>query len=192
VDTTPPAAVFGLRSRFGNGWIKLLWNKPADADYSRVGIWRKRVGSSDWKRVGTRTAGTAYLDDPVPNDVRFEYALRSIDVAGNRSPVAAVSGRASRILSPRYGAVVGSPPLIDWTSVRSATYYNMQLWREGRKILSVWPSRSSYRLRSGWTFGGRHYALRQATYRVYVWPGFGAKSAVNYGGLLGWTSFTVG
>jgi hypothetical protein len=191
VDTTPPAAVIGLRSRFGNGWIKLLWNKPADVDYSHVGIWRKRVGG-DWKRVGTRTAGTAYLDDPVPNDVRFEYALRSIDLAGNRSPVATVSGRASRILSPRYGAVVGSPPLIDWTSVGSATYYNMQLWREGRKILSVWPSNSSYRLRADWRFGSRHYALRQATYRVYVWPGFGAKSAADYGGLLGWTSFTVG
>jgi HYR domain len=192
VDTAPPAAVVGLRSRFGNGWIKLLWNKPTEVDYSHVGIWRKRVGSSDWKRVGTRRAGVAYLDDPVPNDVRFEYALRSIDSAGNRSPAATVAGRASRILSPRFGAVVGSPPVIDWTSVGKATYYNMQLWREGRKILSVWPSRSSYRLRAGWNFGGRHYALRQGTYRVYVWPGFGAKSAVNYGGLLGWTSFTVG
>jgi hypothetical protein len=192
VDRVPPAAVFGLKSQFGNGWIKLLWNMPADADYSRVGIWRKRVGSTEWKRVGTRTAGTTYLDDPVPNDVRFRYMLRSIDLAGNRSPDAKVSGRASRILSPRYGAVIGSPPLIDWTSVGSASYYNMQLWREGRKILSVWPGKSSYHLQADWTFGGRHYALRQGTYRVYVWPGFGAKSAANYGRLLGWTSFTVG
>ncbi len=192
VDTVPPMAVLGLRTRFGNGWIKLLWNKPTDVDYSHVTIWRKRVGATSWKRLGTRSARSTFLDQPVPNDVRFEYSLRSFDRAGNRSSASKVIGRASRILSPRYGAVLGSPPLIDWTPVRNATYFNMQLWRDGRKILSVWPAESSYRLRATWTFGGKQYSLRQARYRVYVWPGFGAKSAADYGGLLGWTAFTVG
>jgi hypothetical protein len=192
VDTVPPMAVLGLKTRFGNGWIKLLWNKATDVDYSHVTIWRKRVGATSWKRLGTRSARSTFLDQPVPNDVRFEYSLRSFDFAGNRSSASKVIGRASRILSPRYGAVLSSPPLIDWTPVRNATYFNMQLWRDGRKILSVWPAESSYRLRATWTFGGKQYALRQARYRVYVWPGFGAKSAVDYGGLLGWTAFTVG
>jgi hypothetical protein len=192
VDTVPPRAVLGLKTRFGNGWIKLLWNKATDVDYSHVTIWRKRVGATSWKRLGTRSARSTFLDQPVPNDVRFEYSLRSFDLAGNRSSASKVIGRASRILSPRFGAVLSSPPLIDWTPVRNATYFNMQLWRDGRKILSVWPAESSYRLRATWTFGGKQYALRQARYRVYVWPGFGAKSAVDYGGLLGWTAFTVG
>jgi hypothetical protein len=192
VDTVPPMAVLGLKTQFGNGWIKLLWNKATDADYSHVTIWRKRVGATSWKRLGTRSARSTFLDQPVPNDVRFEYSLRSFDLAGNRSSASKVMGRASRILSPRYGAALSSPPLIDWTPVRNATYFNMQLWRDGRKILSVWPAESSYRLRATWTFGGKQYALRQARYRVYVWPGFGAKSAVDYGGLLGWTAFTVG
>jgi hypothetical protein len=192
VDTVPATPVFRLRSRFGNHWIKLLWEKPTEVDYSHVVISRKRVGGTNWTRLGTRRAGTTFLDKPVPNDVRFEYSVRTFDLAGNRSSASKVLGRASRILSPRYGAVVGSPPLVDWTPVNRATYYNMQLWRNGQKILSVWPGRSSYRLRADWTFGGRQYSLRQATYRVYVWPGFGAKSSVNYGGLLGWTSFTVG
>jgi hypothetical protein len=192
VDTVPPMGVLGLKTRFGNGWIKLLWNKATDVDYSHVTIWRKRVGATSWKRLGTRSARSTFLDQPVPNDVRFEYSLRSFDLAGNRSSASKVIGRASRILSPRYGTVLSSPPLIDWTPVRNATYFNMQLWRDGRKILSVWPAESSYRLRATWTFGGKQYALTQARYRVYVWPGFGAKSAVNYGGLLGWTAFTVG
>jgi hypothetical protein len=192
VDTVPPTAVLGLKTQFGNGWIKLLWNKATDVDYSHVTLWRKRVGATSWKRLGTRSARSTFLDQPVPNDVRFEYSLRSFDLAGNRSSASKVIGRASRILSPRYGAVVSSPPLIDWTPVRNATYFNMQLWRDGRKILSVWPSVSSYRLHATWTFGGRQYALRKGNYRVYVWPGFGAKSAVDYGGLLGWTAFTVG
>jgi hypothetical protein len=191
VDTTPPLAVLGLRTRFGNGWIKLLWNLPTDADYSRVGIWRRRVGGTSWRLIGTRRGRSTFLDQPVRNDVRYEYSLKSVDLAGNRSSAAKVIGRASRILRPAYGALLGSPPLIDWTSVRHATYFNMQLWRHRRKILSVWPSTSSYRLRATWTFGGRHYSLGSANYRVYVWPGFGAKSAVDYGPLLGWTSFTM-
>ena len=192
VDTEPATAVLRLRSRFGNHWVKLLWDKPTDVDYSHVVISRRRVGGTKWVRLGTRIAGTTLLDRPVPNDVRFEYAVRTIDLADNRSSASKVLGRASRILSPRYGAVVGSPPLVDWTPVTRATYFNMQLWRNGNKILSVWPERSSYRLRASWTFGGRQFALRQGSYRVYVWPGFGLKSAANYGGLLGWTSFTVG
>ena len=192
VDTVPATAVLRLRSRFGNHWVKLLWDKPTDVDYSHVVISRRRVGGTKWTGLGTRSAGTSLLDKPVPNDVRFEYAVRTFDAAGNPSSRSKVPGRASRILSPRYGAVVGSPPLVDWTPVTRATYFNMQLWRNGQKILSVWPTRSSYRLRAGWTFAGKHYALRQGSYRVYVWPGFGLKSAANYGGLLGWTSFTVG
>jgi HYR domain len=191
VDTSPPIAVLGSRTRFGNGWIRVVWNKPTDIDYSHVTIWRKRVGATSWKRLGTRRARSTFLDEPVPNDVRFVYSLRSFDVAGNGSPPVTVAGRASRILSPRYGAVLSSPPLVDWTSVRNATYFNMQLWRSGRKILSVWPSRSSYRLQATWRYGGRRYSLGRARYRIYVWPGFGAKSAVDYGRLLGWTSFTV-
>ena len=31
--------------------------------------------------------------------------------------------------------------------------------------------------------------LTPGRYLVYVWPGLGAKSAVDYGPLLGWTSF---
>jgi HYR domain len=192
VDTTPPIDLLGVKTRFGKGWIKVLWNQPTDIDYSHVVIWRKRVGTSTWKRVGTRSARSFFLDQPVPNDVRFVYSLRSFDLAGNPSVASKVAGRASRILSPRYGAVLTSPPVVDWTAVPNATYFNMQLWRDGRKILSVWPLTSSYRLRASWVFGGRRYSLGRARYTVYVWPGFGAKSAVKYGGLLGWTSFTMG
>jgi hypothetical protein len=191
VDTTPPLAVLGLKTRIGNGWIKLLWNKPTDADYSHAIIWRKRVGTTRWKRLGTRSARSTFLDQPVRNEVRFKYMVKSLDRAGNRSPASAVIGRASRILNPQWGAVVTSPPLIDWISARNATYYNMQLWRSGRKILSLWPLKSSYRVRATWTFRGVHYSLAPARYSVYVWPGFGATSAVDYGGRLGWTSFTV-
>jgi hypothetical protein len=73
--------------------------------------------------------------------------------------------------------------------VRRATYYNMQIWRNGKKILSVWPLRSRYQLRSSWTYAGRRYSLDNDRYLRYVWPGFGPEAAVQYGSLLGKTAF---
>ena len=83
------------------------------------------------------------------------------------------------------------PPLLRWRSVAEARYYNVQLFRNGHKILSAWPSRSHYRLRRTWHYRGHRYRLGPATYRWYLWAGYGARSAHHYGGLLGQRSFTV-
>jgi hypothetical protein len=96
------------------------------------------------------------------------------------------------ILSPRYDAIVHEPPVVDWVPVKNATYYNMQVWRDGRKLLSVWPLGSRYRLRSSWTFQGRRHMLSGGRVTVYVWAGFGPKAAAHYGPLYGQTRFTVG
>jgi hypothetical protein len=84
---------------------------------------------------------------------------------------------------------VRAPVLVDWTSVRKASYYNMQVWRHGRKILSVWPFRSRYRISSSWRFNGKRYFMNEGLHVVYVWPGFGPKAAARYGGLVGSTAF---
>jgi hypothetical protein len=41
------------------------------------------------------------------------------------------------VFAPPRGAVVtlGDPPLLRWTPIRGARYYNVQLFRKGRKIL---------------------------------------------------------
>jgi hypothetical protein len=36
------------------------------------------------------------------------------------------------------------PPRLEWTPVRGARYNNLQLWRNGRKILSTWPAQARY------------------------------------------------
>ena len=96
----------------------------------------------------------------------------------------------TRLLA-QYGAEVTRPPLVDWTSVRRATYYNVQVWRRGHKVLSLWPWRSSLQMRGTWRYRGRTYTLSAAGYTVLVWPGFGSKAAARYGPLLGSTSFRV-
>jgi hypothetical protein len=92
---------------------------------------------------------------------------------------------------PAAGARLTSPPLLAWTQVPKATYYNVQLYRDGRKILTAWPTGTSFRIQSSWTYAGRTYRLTPGSYRWYVWPGLGPRSANRYGKLLGARSFAV-
>lgn len=192
VDRTPPAAVKGFSANGRDGLVRLRWLRPTELDYRRVRIVRVRMGSGSTRLVAERTTAVRFTDRRVRNEVRYRYVIRSVDRAGNRSRAVSAIARPSAVFSPRYDSLVRRPPLVDWRSVRRATYYNMQLWRNGRKLLSVWPLRSRYRLRSSWTFGGRRHSLAPGRFTVYVWPGFGRKAAVRYGPLLGSTSFRVG
>jgi hypothetical protein len=191
VDTVPPASVGAFRTRSGNGWVKLRWTKPVDGDYAHVVIRRKRAGTSNWTKIGLRRDVSSMIDWNARNDVLYAYSIRSVDRAENASPASTAPGRASKILEPQYGALRRAPVQIDWAGVRNASYFNMQVWRQGRKVLSVWPLRSQFRLRSSWTYNGRRYFLTSGLYRVYVWPGYGSKLNANYGPLLGWTAFSV-
>jgi HYR domain len=192
VDLTSPLRVVGFSARAGHRVVTLSWTKPIDVDYERVRIWRKRARANAWKRLADRVRADSFTDRTVSNHVRYLYRIRSFDHAGNRSRAATVSAWPTPILWPRYDAVVHSPPVVDWRSVRNATYYNMQVWRDGRKLLSVWPLVSRYRLRSSWTFKGKRHMLSGGRVTVYVWPGFGPKAAVRYGPLYGRTRFTLG
>jgi hypothetical protein len=81
---------------------------------------------------------------------------------------------------------VASPPLLDWVSVPRALDYNAQLWHNGRKILSRWPSASRLSVQRSWRFQGRAYRLQRGeSYTWYVWPRFRS----GYGRLLGGSRF---
>lgn len=192
VDRTGPVRVAGFSGRAGSHLVRLRWTKPIDLDYARVRIWRKRASASHWKRLHDRVQRTAFTDRTVANHVRYLYRIRSLDGLGNGSTPRQLSAWPTPIFSPRYSAIVHSPPAVDWNSVRNADYFNMQVWRDGRKILSVWPIGSRYQLRSSWTFNGKPHLLVGGRVTVYVWAGFGRKAAANYGPLFGQTRFTLG
>jgi hypothetical protein len=191
IDRTKPAAVAKFRAIARDKVVRLEWKRPIDVDYDHVRILRKRAGTEFWKTIATRDSATALKDTAVQNDVRYRYRIQSVDQAHNPSAGAEVNGRPSKMYSPVFGAIRRSPPLIDWTPVRNATYYNVQVWRNGHKVLSRWPLRSSTRLRSSWAFAGRTFSFTSGHYVVYAWPGFGRKASARYGGLLGWTAFEV-
>ena len=102
---------------------------------------------------------------------------------------------ASAITRPRAGAAVSSPPLLRWTGVEGALYYNVQLWRKGasttRKILSRWPSSHRFQLRDHWRYRGKVRYFTPARYYWYVWPRFGPRSKPRYGQLLGQATFRI-
>ena len=73
-----------------------------------------------------------------------------------------------------------------------ASYYNVQLFNAGKKILSVWPVTTHLKLPGSWTFAGKKHRLVAGTYRWYVWPGYGPRKASKYGKLLGGSLFVIG
>ncbi len=109
------------------------------------------------------------------------------------------------LLAPKDGAKLSRkrPPMLRWRAYPGARYYNVQLFRVPRsaiasaataadvKVLSAWPNKARLKLGKKWKYKGRRYALAKGTYRWYVWPGLGARSAATYGPLLGQQTFVV-
>jgi hypothetical protein len=131
------------------------------------------------------------------------FSVRAIDAAGNvdstpSSSQWTVGGAVSRtvassaMLTPAAGSRVTRPPLLRWRKVPRASYYNVQLFRAGRKVLTSWPTRPRLQLRARWRLNGKTQRLERGVYRWYVWPGYGRPSARRYGPLLGTSTFVVG
>jgi hypothetical protein len=192
--TIPPLS--GLRATAGDRTVRLSWRTSADAE--AVEVARTPGVRSDTGTVIFRGPGANFVDRRVENGVRYAYQVRVWDAAGNVntgtvSAVPTASRRRRGILSPPRGTVVTArrPPLLQWAPVKRARYYNVQLFRNGRKILSVWPSRARYQLKRRWTYRGELRVLAPAKYRWLVWPGFGPRSKADYGRRIGPSSFVV-
>ena len=95
------------------------------------------------------------------------------------------------LFAPLAGARVSAPPMLRWRVVPKAKFYNAQVYRSGRKILSVWPSQSRLKMTRSWRHEGRTFRLKPGVYTWYVWPGFGTLARPRFGKLLGQSSFRV-
>jgi len=139
---------------------------------------------------GTSTTFTA---KGLRNDVEYRFVLIAFDRAGNSSTSVVVSAtpRALLLARPKPSEKVVAPPLLRWTPVAGAAYFNVQLYRGRAKILSSWPNLPRLQLGSAWTYDTRKYRLTPGTYTWYVWPGLGARAEARYGQLLGKSTFVV-
>ncbi|CAN5216581.1 hypothetical protein BH18ACT12_BH18ACT12_10580 [soil metagenome] len=183
-----PANVRNLTAVSLNGAIRLRWQTPAGVDH--IVITRSVAGTG--QVVFTGSAAT-YLDSGLQNGTEYRYVVASVDAAGNSSagvPIVAVPRR-NLLRSPKDGARLRKPPRLMWAANAEADYFNSQLLLNGKKILSIWPVKNAFQLKKSWKFQGRKYTLTPGLYQWYVWPGFGARSAVNYGELLGTRTFRI-
>jgi len=187
-DATPPA-LGGVTAAAGDALTTVQWSVGADAQQVTV-VRSPGVGGAPQSLVYAGPA-TKLVDSRLSNGVQYTYSLTATDAAGNSSTVTAQATPLSLLVRPAPGARTARPPLLRWSRVARADYYNVQLFRGGRKIMSAWPRRTHLRLHRQWRYGGHRQRLTPGPYRWYVWPGFGRRSRRAYGALLGIRTFTV-
>jgi hypothetical protein len=185
-DASPPALT-DVRSVPRDHGVTLSWKPSADA--VRAEIVRSPGRSGRNSSMVYSGAGRTFTDRSARNGVRYRYAITVYDPAGNDASKTASATPFS--LSPIRGSRLSAPPLLRWHPVRRASYYNVQLFRGRRKILSAWPTTTRLQLRRGWTFDGERRRLSPGRYRWYVWPGYGSRAAERYGRLIGHSAFTI-
>ncbi|HEX5800163.1 MAG TPA: hypothetical protein VFY02_08660 [Gaiellaceae bacterium] len=187
-DGTAPA-LGRLAVRMVKGAATLSWQRSRDA----VSVQLTRTPGRNRARssVVYRGRGTSFADRSVRAGVRYRYELRAADAAGNVAR-STVSVRARPPLyRPAAGAVVRGRLTLGWEAVAGARFYNVQLLRGGRKILSAWPKQPTLRVPDGWTFGGERRRLEAGVYTWWVWAARGTRAQPRYGRPLGSSTFTV-
>jgi hypothetical protein len=200
-DATPPR-LKRVKAEISGRGISLRWIASKDAlSFTVV----RRPGLKG-KKPSTlyRGRGRAFTDGRLRARVKYRYTVTAYDQAGNgaakglRTQATQTIARPATptrttpaLLKPAAGARITSPPTFTWSAVPKATYYNVQLFRDGKKILTVWPRRPSFSLVETWRYAGTSFRLTPGTYRWYVWPGFGPRSANRYGKLVGTRTFVI-
>jgi hypothetical protein len=192
-DATPPTLT-SVTAVPGDAGARLAWQAAGAA---RVRVMRSAAGAGAAKTdVVYDGDGTAFRDRGLKNGRRYTYLIQAVDEAGNTAsgsttvtPTAEASTK--HLLSPGAGSSLSRPPLLRWRRVARASYYNVQLLRNGKKILSAWPTKPQYQLRSRWSYRGKRHRLVHGTYRWLLWAGYGHRSQHRYGKLLGRRTFVV-
>jgi len=191
---TIPADVTNVRVTPLDGAVRIQWS----AGGREVMVTRSTSATRSLSAVGDETLvyrGTAssYTDRGLTNGVEYRYLVQAVDAAGNHSAgvAAVIVPRRNLLKSPKDGARLKKAPKLLWALDPEAQYYNAQLLLNGKKILSAWPVRPAYVLKKSWKFEGRKYTLKPGVYTWFVWPGYGPRSAVDYGELMGSRTFRV-
>jgi hypothetical protein len=177
-DATPPAlAKIFVTSGAQADLVHWTSTSPSDS----VVIERTARGSKAHATV-FRGSGSSFADKKIRSGLEYTYSVQSLDQAGNSSQKVLVAGL-PKVLTLRktpYIPRAAQKPILRWTAVRGATYYNVQLFRGSKRILALWPSGHQVGLPTAWKWAGKRYRLSHGRYRWYVWAGIGRRSFANY------------
>jgi hypothetical protein len=181
-DATPPALTGVSATVAADRTVTLRWTPGPDAQ--TVTVLR---APGDAALLSAAPAATRTVTDgPLAPGATDTYTITVADAAGN-----ATAATAAATAPPATAAAAKTPtqakaqrPTLKWRARRGAKYYNLQLFRDGRKVLSAWPAHPRYTLKASWRYKGKAYKLTSGRYRWYVWPGYGRRAAHRYGRLL--------
>ena len=192
-DSTPPVLT-DVKVTPDNAGARLAWQASGAA---RILVMRSPAGARAAQTdVVFDGMGDGFTDTHLSNGKRYAYVVQAVDQAGNTasdSVVVTPSADASskHLLSPGSASSLSRPPMLRWRKIARASYYNVQLLRNGKKILSAWPTKPHYQLRRVWTYAGKRHRLGRGTYRWRLWAGYGHRSERRYGKLLGKRTFII-
>ncbi|HEX5622198.1 MAG TPA: hypothetical protein VFX51_27475 [Solirubrobacteraceae bacterium] len=187
-DSTPPATPT-VRAVPRDRRVKLAIGVARDV--RRISIVRRPGLGDDKDSTLYRGRPRNFTDWRARNGKRYHYTVVARDQAANGSRTTVSAVPHVDLIAPPDGATLGAPPLLRWMAVRDADYYNVQLRRDGRKVLSRWPSRPRLQLTGTWHFGGQVRHLSAGTYSWDVWPGFGPRLDARYGKRIGGRTFVI-
>jgi hypothetical protein len=177
-DSTPPKLA-KLAVDAGDASVAMTWT--ASADVASVKITRTRGGAGAPVTLYAGQRLTAFTDRKVQDGSRYAYVVAAFDQAGNEADARISATPSAPLLAPRRSAVVHGGTTLRWRPASGATYYNVQLWLRGSKVLTTWPAGPSLQLTH----------LRPGSYTWFVWPGRGPRPLHRYGPLLGRSTFVV-
>jgi hypothetical protein len=88
-DTFPPAAPTGLQAVPSDGAINLIWDANPEKDVRGYIVMRALAPSGTLEPVTPEPIRETSFKDTVKPGVRFVFAVRAVDAAGNLSPMSA-------------------------------------------------------------------------------------------------------
>jgi hypothetical protein len=183
-DATPPT-LSSVSAAPGDTVATVTWKTTSDTKL--VNIMRTPGPSKPVFRGNAKQFG----DRSLKNGVSYTYTLTAIDAPGHTTTKTVKAKPTAWLLTPSPGAERKAPPWLRWKPVKNATFYNVQLFRGKRKILSAWPRKPRFKLHSAWRYNGHWHRLSPDTYRWYVWPAYGDRNQRRYGRLRGARSFKM-
>ena len=188
-DATPPS-LSTVIAQVGNKFALLKWKISPDVSSVRVVRVPGRAGETE--TVVYAGKSDFYKDTGIDNRTQYEYRVSAADEAANATPEQkATAMPLPPLYNPAQGARVRSPIVFEWLAVEKATYYNVQVWCRGRKMLTAWPKTSRLVVPRHGKFAGRAYTLPRTSCRWLVWPGFGRLAERRYGKLAGQSTFVL-
>jgi hypothetical protein len=116
----------------------------------------------------------------------------NVTVAGGSS--AAANVRAASIKAVAAGTAPQRPLLrppttraapvsrqLSWEPTPGAAYYDLILWRDGKRVLDLWPTEARVLIPQRWTYHGSSRTLRPGRYSWFAFPARSANAAHPFG-----------